>query len=235
LDNTPPTLSVISPENKTYTVNKVSLTFTLDELALWIGYNLDQQRNVTIVGNTILSELSDGPHTIIIYAEDIVGNIGISETIYFNIKTQQTESLQLWIIVAIVIIAIVGTTFLIYFTKIKKTNEKIQQSNVQYMRAHANAIALIVATVVWFIALYLHIQGYNRYMQNEIEHFMAILNVDKAGARAFVEGYWDGPPIWAWRFGPVLTTSALAIFLAWVWVIISAFKYMLRSHKHNNS
>lgn len=54
VDATPPTISIISPENMTYSVNNVSLTFTISEPASWIGYSLDGQTNVTITGNTTL-------------------------------------------------------------------------------------------------------------------------------------------------------------------------------------
>lgn len=95
-------------------------------------------------------------------------------------------------------------------------------------------ITLVAVTMVWLIALFLHIQGYNRYIQGVIESFMARLDTDEAGARAFVQDFWDGPPIWAWRFGLVLQLSAVIILFAWVRVIILAFRYMLRSHKQNN-
>ena len=95
-------------------------------------------------------------------------------------------------------------------------------------------IALVATTMVWFVALYLHIQGYNRYIQGVIESFMARFDIDEARARAFMQGFWDGRPIWAWRFGPGLILSAFIILLAWVRVIILAFRYMLRSHKQNN-
>ncbi len=95
-------------------------------------------------------------------------------------------------------------------------------------------IALVATTMVWFVALYLHIQGYNRYIQGVIEFFMAEFDTDEARARWFVEGFWDGPTIWAWRFGPGLMLSAVIILFAWVRVIILAFQYMLRSRKQNN-
>lgn len=105
-DTTPPTISIISPENKTYTVNNVSLTFTLSEPVSWIGYSLDEQANVTITGNTTLSRLSDGPHSLIVYAKDTSGNIGASEIIYFSIKTQSDFLLITLIVTAIAVIAI---------------------------------------------------------------------------------------------------------------------------------
>ena len=118
----PPTISIVSPENKTYTANNVSLTFTVSEPTSWIGYSLDGQANVTITGNTTLTGLSDGSHNLIVYAKDTAGNTGASETIRFNIKTFPTT----WIVAAIVIIVIVVAALLVYFAKVKKTTGKVE-------------------------------------------------------------------------------------------------------------
>ncbi|MFQ6063910.1 MAG: cohesin domain-containing protein, partial [Candidatus Bathyarchaeia archaeon] len=83
VDTTPPTISILSPENKTYLVSDVSLTFTVNESTSWIGYSLDNQNNITISGNTTLVNLSDEKYTIKVYANDTAGNMGASEMVYF--------------------------------------------------------------------------------------------------------------------------------------------------------
>lgn len=119
----PPTISILRPKNKTYTVNSVPLTFNLGEPTSWIAYSLDGQANVTINGNTTLTGLSDGSHSLIVYSNDTAGNTGTSETIYFSIEPFPTT----WIAAAIVIIAIGGATFLVYFAKIRKTTGKAEK------------------------------------------------------------------------------------------------------------
>jgi len=84
VDTTSPTVSVLSPENKTYVVTDVSLTFTVDESTSWMGYSLDGSANVTVTGNTTLTSLSDGMHSLIVYTSDIAGNIGSSDMAYFT-------------------------------------------------------------------------------------------------------------------------------------------------------
>ena len=127
-DTTSPTVFVVSPENKTYTANNVPLNFTVSEQTSWIGYSLDEQANVTIAGNTTLTALTDGAHSLIVYAKDIAGNTGASETIYFSIKTQQSESFPTtWIAAAIVVIVAVGAAPLVYFAKVKKTTGKAEK------------------------------------------------------------------------------------------------------------
>jgi N-acetylneuraminic acid mutarotase len=123
----PPTISIVSPENKTYTANNVSLTFTVNELTSWIGYSLDGQANVTIPGNTTLTGLSDGIHNLVVYAKDIAGNTGASEIFCFSIKTQQSEPFPTtWIVAAMAIIAIGIVAILVYFRKIRKTTGKAE-------------------------------------------------------------------------------------------------------------
>jgi hypothetical protein len=126
-DTTPPVISILSPENKTYTVNNVSLTFSVNEPTSWIGYSLDDQANVTITGSTTLNTLSEGLHRIIVYAKDTSGNSGKSETIYFSISAPQlgqSEPFPIWIIIAIVIIVLGVITLLVYFTRVRKTTKK---------------------------------------------------------------------------------------------------------------
>jgi len=114
-DTTLPTISILSPENKTYQVNHVPLTFTVSESTSWIGYSLDGQMNVTITENTTLSELLGGSHSLIVYANNTAGKIGYSNSVYFSIETQQAESFPMWIVVAIAIIAGIGVILVVYF------------------------------------------------------------------------------------------------------------------------
>jgi parallel beta-helix repeat protein len=83
-DTTPPTISILSPQNTTYPTSSVPLTFTTNEPTSWIGYSLDDQANVTITGNTTLTGLAIGPHNVIVYANDTYGNTGSSDKVYFT-------------------------------------------------------------------------------------------------------------------------------------------------------
>src|SRR3990170_4337001 len=82
-----PAVSIVSPENKTYTVNNIQLTFRVSEPTSWMGYSLDGKANVTITGNTTLTGLLDGPHSLTVYASDAAGNTGSSNMVYFTITT----------------------------------------------------------------------------------------------------------------------------------------------------
>ncbi len=83
----PPILRITSPENKTY--SKASLAFTINRGTSWIGYSLDNQVNETVKEgtNTSLIGLFQGPHSIILYANDSQGHMGYSNTVYFSIDS----------------------------------------------------------------------------------------------------------------------------------------------------
>jgi len=83
----PPIISILSPENRTYSTTSIPLSFTISETTSWIGYSLDGQANATITGNITLSDLFDGLHYVIVYANDTIGNMGMSNTVYFTIDT----------------------------------------------------------------------------------------------------------------------------------------------------
>jgi hypothetical protein len=114
-DGNPPIISNLSVENKTYNTSNVPLNFTVDESTSWIGYSLDGQTNVTITGNTTLTELAYGSHTLTVYADDTVGNMGNSSTINFSIAEPFPETLVAT--ASGVSVAVVGAGLLIYFRK----------------------------------------------------------------------------------------------------------------------
>jgi parallel beta-helix repeat protein len=116
IDLTPPSVSILSPENKTYDATDIPLTFTLNEPASEMAYSLDGQANVTIAGNVTLAVLPVGSHSLVVYANDTAGNLGDSRIIYFDI-----EPFPIMLVIAvIVIVIIVGAVLLIYFKKAKK-------------------------------------------------------------------------------------------------------------------
>ena len=120
----PPAIFIDSPKNKTYTVNSVSLKFTVSETTSWIKYSLDGQANVTITGDTTLSGLSEGEHSITVYAQDTDGQTRKSETVYFTIaegaETPPSEFSPITLIVAIIAVAVIVGVILFFFLKAEK-------------------------------------------------------------------------------------------------------------------
>ena len=122
--NQPPNIAVISPENKTYYQSTISLNFTLDEPTSKIEYSVDGQNKVTINGNTTLTDLFIGEHNCTVYATDVEGNIGASETITFTVskpEQPEPEPFPTTLIAAPITLAIViGIGLLVYFKKRKR-------------------------------------------------------------------------------------------------------------------
>jgi hypothetical protein len=131
IDTVPPSITVLSPEgNRTYAINAVPLKITVDEEISWSGYSLDGRETVTASEDLNLTELSEGQHSLVIYARDIAGNIGASETIYFNIVASGSSVLELWVLAVVVVIVVAGSTILVYWLK---TNKRVrdQPTNVK--------------------------------------------------------------------------------------------------------
>jgi parallel beta-helix repeat protein len=121
VDLRPPNIEILLPENKTDTSTSVTLSFTLDEATSWIGYSLDGKTNQTIPAeNVTISGLSEGSHSLVVYAKDIAGNAATSRTIYFTVQTR--PPLEQWILVMMAVIGIAGAIALLYF--LKKRREK---------------------------------------------------------------------------------------------------------------
>ena len=70
---------------------------------------------MTIAGNSTITGLSSGEHSLIVYSTDEAGNIGVSEVIYFTVEPFPTTL----VIGAIATIAVVALGILAYFKKFK--------------------------------------------------------------------------------------------------------------------
>jgi hypothetical protein len=118
----PLVVSVVSPENKTYAANNVSLAFTLNKPAVWMGYSLDGQETVTVTGNTTLNALSNGLHNITVCAKDEFENTGASETISFSVDVPEPPEYfpTILVIAPFASVAVVGVGLLVYFKKRKR-------------------------------------------------------------------------------------------------------------------
>ena len=112
----PPIVDVASPVNQTYNVSSVSVDFTMNKSAAWMGYSLDGRDNVTVNGNTTLDGLSNGLHNITVYARDYLDNTDASETVSFIVEAPFPTTLA---IATVVSLSIIGIGLLVYFKKRK--------------------------------------------------------------------------------------------------------------------
>jgi hypothetical protein len=116
IDATPPSISSLSVENKTYNQLDLPLDFSLNEPTSWIGYSLDDEANITLTGNTTLT-LKEGLHSLVLYANDTAGNMGSSKTIYFTID-QVFPTIP--VVAGVVTTAVVGVGLGLLLYRIKR-------------------------------------------------------------------------------------------------------------------
>jgi len=116
VDTVPPEVMVLSPENKAYPDQEVDLSCLFNEEVTKISYSLDGLDNMTFNGDIILTDLQAGDHQLIVYSEDLAGNIGSSDIIYFSVESFPT----LLVLTISVIVTVVGLGILAYFKKYKK-------------------------------------------------------------------------------------------------------------------
>ena len=82
----PPNIKILTLENNPGNKTETWLSFNVDEPISNMSYNLDGCFNVSVPAeNQTLVGLSNGLHSIVFYATDVVGNTGASETLNLTI------------------------------------------------------------------------------------------------------------------------------------------------------
>ena len=120
IDATPPRISGLSIENKTYRTTDIPLNFTVNEPNSQVVYSLDGQKNVTIAGNTTLTNLPFGEHNVTVYATDNAGNTGTSEAVCFTVKEPEPFPTAFVAVASITSVIVIGIGLLVYFKKRKR-------------------------------------------------------------------------------------------------------------------
>jgi hypothetical protein len=120
VDTLPPTLEMLVPQNQTYGVTDIQLTFTINEAFSNLAYSLDGQSKKDIVGNVTLPALSNGAHRLTLYATDDLGNLA-EKTVFFNVAPFPIVAIAA--VVAIVIIALASSYLLYKHKKSSSTKE----------------------------------------------------------------------------------------------------------------
>lgn len=111
---------VMSPQNQTYHSNSLKLNSIVNQETSWIGYSIDHQANETILGNTTITGVSYGSHSLALYANGTFGNTGASQIIYFDVHPPEPFPTQTVIVAVLVVLAVmVVAGSLVYFKKRK--------------------------------------------------------------------------------------------------------------------
>ena len=109
-------ISFRSSQNATYIASDIKLDFTVSEATSEILYCLDGEENQTITDSLTLTGLSVGAHNVTVYAADEAGNIGASETLFFNVAEFPVVPIGAFAVGAVA----VGATGLLFYFKKRK-------------------------------------------------------------------------------------------------------------------
>jgi hypothetical protein len=100
----------------------LNLNFTVNEPVSMLTYSLDNNGNVTIAGNTTLTNLPYGLNNITVYATNPAGNVGASQTVSFTlIKPEPSPTIMVMVVVStIAVIVGVSIGLVVYRKKPKR-------------------------------------------------------------------------------------------------------------------
>jgi hypothetical protein len=123
-DYEPPVVELVSPENMTYVDGNITVFFSASEEIPRATYSLDGNEKVALSNGTIITGMSEGMHNLTVYAEDVFGDEGTSETIAFRVGPDPSttpplaEAYPLALIASVsVLVVIVIIGLLLYFRK----------------------------------------------------------------------------------------------------------------------
>jgi thiol-disulfide isomerase/thioredoxin len=105
-------ITILSPKNEQYTASFVPLNFVINKAASWIGYSLDGRENVTINGNTNLTDLADGTHDVVVYFKEESGNKIYSNKVSFSIETATQQVGPPYMLIAIIVGIVIVSLFI---------------------------------------------------------------------------------------------------------------------------
>jgi len=115
-----PSLTNLQIENRTYSQNNLPLNITIDKQVGWMGYSLDGEANVTFTGNMTLNGLEFGSHSLVVYANDTVGNMGATGNVNFTIERPEVFPIAIVAAVSVAVLALVVAVLLVYHKKHKR-------------------------------------------------------------------------------------------------------------------
>ena len=110
---------ILSPENVTYSTTEVPLNLVVAQQMSWLGYSLDSQEYVTISGNTTLTGLAQGSHSLTVHGNTVEGTFVSSETIVFSVKAFEFSAIVPFAAILVSLTIIVTVGFLLHRRKRK--------------------------------------------------------------------------------------------------------------------
>ncbi len=122
VDSTPTYVSVLSPDNTTYDSSDVNLSFTANDPVSRVVCKVDGEY-VNAAGNTTLTALNNGGHSLTVYVTDRVGGWVKSENVHFTVVQHEEQGVfhqTLMFIAAVALAAIISFGLVAYFLHRKR-------------------------------------------------------------------------------------------------------------------
>jgi hypothetical protein len=85
----PPQTTILSPTNVTYTQRNVPLTFYVNQSTSYLLYTVNHYANVSISGNTTLTNLPNGEYSLAVVSTDSNYNTAASQTVTFTVNSTE--------------------------------------------------------------------------------------------------------------------------------------------------
>ena len=129
-----PQVTIVSPLNKTYSVNEVSLTYTINAKVLSTYCFLDNSHNMTILSrNTTLTNLSEGTHKLSLSILNKDNRYALErysqQTTYFTVNTTQNDNASLTIgnQTSNIMISVIATAVVVLLAVILYIERRLEQ------------------------------------------------------------------------------------------------------------
>jgi N-acetylneuraminic acid mutarotase len=121
-EHTPANVTVDLSLNATFTNSTVPLVFYVDKAVSWMGYSLDNQTAVTIDGNTTIANVTNGIHTLTVYANDTYGNYAQSQTINFTVAVPAPFPVLVFVAVTATLAGVIAAIGVVIYRKRRGVN-----------------------------------------------------------------------------------------------------------------
>jgi hypothetical protein len=122
VDSTPTYVSVLSPDNTTYDSSDVILSFTVNDPVSRVVCKVDGEY-LNVAGNTTLTALNNGEHSLTVYVTDRVGGWVKSQSVHFTVVQHEEQGAldqTLIFIAAVALAAIISFGLVAYFLHRKR-------------------------------------------------------------------------------------------------------------------
>jgi len=121
-----PVVELVSPVSQVYNGSSIELEFVVDRPCSLLYYCVDGGDLVTVEGNATLSDLSSGVYSVVVFAEDMFGNVGVSETVVFTVVSEPDSILSTPVLAVLCVVPVLVVTAFLLFLRRRRSIRSLQ-------------------------------------------------------------------------------------------------------------